>query len=586
MKTSLRSHDCGELGAGQTGQEVFLCGWVHSIRHHGGVLFVDLRDRSGLVQVVAHPDHPEAFKAAEGLGSEYAVRVKGQVQRRPKGTENPKISTGEVEVYALEISVLNPSVPLPFEISEHVNVSEEVRLSHRYLDLRRSRMQKNLRLRHELIRSIREYLNEREFLEIETPILTKSTPEGARDFLVPSRLSPGKFYALPQSPQIFKQILMVSGMERYYQIARCFRDEDLRADRQPEFTQLDLEMSFIQEEDILQLLEGLLQHVFKKVLNVEVPLPIRRLSYEEAMLKYGSDKPDLRFGLEIKDVTGLFNGTKFQVFAKAPRVRTLHVEGKLYNPSRSEIDSLTQQVTALGAKGLAWIKWEEKGPNSPIVKFFSQEEMQKLKEALGPNPGDTSFFIADSQKIAEKALGALRLEIAKRSSSIQKEGVQLLWVVDFPLFEWSEEEKRWVSMHHPFTSPTPESLELLSQKEIPFSSLKARAYDIVFNGVEIGGGSIRIHDTQIQEKVFELLGISSEQAQRRFGFLLEALRYGAPPHGGIALGLDRIAALLCGEESIREVIAFPKTQKGADPLSEAPSEVDPQQLKELSIKCL
>jgi len=581
---------CGEVRADHVGTSVTLAGWVHNRRDHGGVLFIDLRDREGLVQLVFHPERTDVFLKGESLRGETVIEVTGAVHARPAGTENPHLPTGGVEVWVDSLTVLNVSRVPPFEISEHSNASEDVRLQYRYLDLRRPPLQKNLILRHRVTQCVREVLSAHGFLDLETPFLTKSTPEGARDFLVPSRLSPGNFYALPQSPQLFKQLFMVAGFDRYYQIARCFRDEDLRADRQPEFTQIDLEMSFIEEEDVLSLVENLLKAVFKVALNRELETPFPRLSYDDAMARYGSDKPDLRFGMEIQDVSAVFKNTGFQVFSKALAaggvVRALCLTGGA-TMSRTEIDKLTDWVKTYGARGLAWLKMTEAGAESSIAKFMSPEELMALPRAVGASTGDIIFFGAGPALDVSAYLGPLRLELARRAGWTKTTDVfKCLWVVDFPLFEYSAQDKKWNAVHHPFTRPAPADEALLLGGKTPenLSQCRSRAYDIVMNGTEIGGGSLRIHQTALQSKIFEILGISSESARAKFGFLLDALDYGAPPHGGLALGLDRLVALLSGEDSIRDVIAFPKTQKGADPMSGAPSTVDEHQLlKELSL---
>lgn len=580
-----RTHYCGELNSATIGKKVTLSGWVHSRRDHGGVIFIDLRDIKGLVQIVFNPG-TDVFAIAEGLKSESVIKIEGTVRRRPEGTENPKIPTGEVEVVCDIVEVLNESAPLPFSLSEYIDVSEEVRLKYRYLDLRRPAVKENFIFRDKLISLTRDFFRSNGFLEIETPFLTKSTPEGARDFLVPSRLIPGSFYALPQSPQLFKQILMVAGFDRYYQIARCFRDEDLRADRQPEFTQLDIEMSFVEEDDVIDIIERFLSVIFENLVGEKIATPFARISYDDAMLKYGSDKPDTRFGLEIKDLTPELAGSKFKVFSDAVSkggcIRAICVE-KGAELSRSEIDGLIAKSVELGAKGLAWMKFTPKGFESSIVKFFSEQELEKIKNKTGAVAGDLLLFVADDKKIAASVLGQIRLHLAERLKLIGK-GYKFLWVVDFNLLEWDATENKWSSIHHPFTSPKTNDIKHLSLENPNLAGIKARAYDIVLNGVELGGGSIRINKPQIQKKIFELLGISDDDAKTKFGFLIEALNYGAPPHGGIALGLDRLVALLRGETSIREVIAFPKTQKGVCPLTSAPTRVTDKQLKEIYIK--
>ncbi|MDR3112723.1 MAG: aspartate--tRNA ligase [Elusimicrobiota bacterium] len=578
-----RNFYCANVTEEHIGQKLTVCGWSHSRRDHGGVIFIDLRDREGILQIVFEPEKQEIFKVAEHIRSEFVLCVKGLIRNRPEGTVNPNMVTGKVELVVEELEVLNSSLTLPFEISEHVDVSEELRLKYRYLDLRRPNFQKNFLMRHKVSNEIRNFLNEEGFLEIETPFLTKSTPEGARDFLVPSRIHHGAFFALPQSPQIFKQILMVAGFDKYYQIARCFRDEDLRADRQLEFTQIDLEMSFIDEEDIIDVTERMLKRVFKAALNLDIKTPFERISYADAMLKYGSDKPDTRFEMEIKDFTQELKLCGFSVFSsvisKGGIVRGLCLpNGSQF--SRSEIDGFTKFVGEFGAKGLAYMKITDNGAESNIVKYFKDDEIKIIISKLKAAPGDLVVFLADEEKIVAQGLGALRLKIAKEQGLIDKNKFNFLWVIDFPLMEWDKEEQRWQALHHPFTSPkNPDELN----KENA-GTAKARAYDVVLNGTELGGGSIRIHKSQIQQKVFDILSISQDSAKEKFGFLLDALAYGAPPHGGLALGFDRLCALIAGEESIREVIAFPKTQKAVDPLSNAPSQVNEKQLKELGIK--
>jgi len=583
----MRSHYCGHVDEQLSGQEVSVAGWVHRRRDHGGVIFVDLRDREGLLQIVFDPDAAEVFKEAERLRSEFVIRVKGRVRERPAGTVNGNLRSGRVEVLAKELEVLNRSEPLPFQLDE--TVSEELRLKYRYLDLRREVMSQRLRLRHRLTRSMREFLDANGFVDIETPMLTKATPEGARDYLVPSRTHAGKFFALPQSPQIFKQLLMMSGFDRYYQIVRCFRDEDLRADRQPEFTQLDIETSFMAQEEIMRLMESLVRHFFKQVLDVSLPDPFPRMTYGEAMRRYASDKPDLRIPLELTDVADLVKECDFKVFAgpaKDPkgRVAALRVPAGGSMP-RSQIDEYTAFVARYGAKGLAYIKVNDRakgrdGLQSPIVKFLSDAAVAGILERTGAQANDLVFFGADTAKVVNDALGALRLKVGQDQKLVE-EGWRPLWVVDFPMFEWDPEAKRWAAMHHPFTSPRNEDPAAL--RADPGTAL-AKAYDVVLNGSEVGGGSVRIHRQEMQSAVFELLGIHAEEAEKKFGFLLTALKFGAPPHGGVAFGLDRLSMLMAGADSIREVIAFPKTQTAADLMSEAPTEVSEQQLREVHIR--
>ena len=586
----MRSHFCGELNESLIGKRVTLCGWAHSRRDHGGVIFIDLRDRAGVVQTVFDPDRKEAFAAAESVRTEFVLRVQGQVRARPAGTENPHLRTGKVEVVADSIEILNRAEALPFQLDE-TDLSEPVRLTYRYLDLRREFMQKNLRLRHKVAQTLRRFLEDRDFTEIETPMLTKSTPEGARDYLVPSRTHPGHFFALPQSPQLFKQLLMVAGFERYFQIARCFRDEALRADRQPEFTQLDIETSFLDENGVMGLMEEMLRTLFKNVLGVDLPNPIPRMSYDEAVRRFGSDRPDLRVPLELADVGDLMKNVEFKVFAgpannPAGRVAALRVPrgGEL---PRSQIDGYTAFVGQYGAKGLAYIKVNDAakgrdGLQSPILKFLPNEVIAGIMQRTGAQTGDLIFFGADAAKVVNDSLGALRLKLGD-DLKFKQEAWKMLWVVDFPMFDYDADAKRWVALHHPFTSPKTEDLERV---DLDPANVKARAYDMVLNGSEIGGGSIRIHRVDVQEKVFAALGIGPEEARAKFGFLLDALRYGAPPHGGIAFGLDRLCALMSGVDSIRDVIAFPKTQKASCLMTDAPSTVDEMQLRELHIKIL
>jgi aspartyl-tRNA synthetase len=580
-----RTHHCNALRASEVGKEVVLFGWVATRRDHGGVMFVDLRDREGITQLVFNPENnPQIHELAKDLRSEYVLGIKGKVRPRPEGMANSKLPTGQIEVIVEEFEVFNRAKTPMFPIEDTVEVNEELRLKYRYLDLRRRPMLKNMKVRHQVMQAARRYLEGQGFLEIETPILAKSTPEGARDYLVPSRIYPGKFFALPQSPQLFKQILMVAGMERYMQIVRCFRDEDLRADRQPEFTQIDLELSFVSQEEVLSIMEGLVASIWKEAGGIELALPFPRMSYKEAMDRYGLDAPDTRFELELKEVTEVFRKTSFKVFAdtigRGGIIKAINVKGKS-DLSRSELDELTQFVAIYGAKGLAWIKVQENEWQSPIVKFFSDEEKEGLKKTLGMEAGDLVLFVADKPKIVNDALGNLRENLGAKLKLIDENKLRFLWIVDFPLFEYDEAEKRHVAIHHPFTSPKPADLPFLDSEPL---KARANAYDLVLNGNEIGGGSIRIHSMEVQKKVFNLLGISEPEAHEKFGFLLEALSFGAPPHGGIAFGLDRITMLLTGTESIRDVIAFPKTQKAVDPMTEAPSEVAAKQLLELGIK--
>lgn len=585
-----RDRSCGEIREGDVGSVLTVMGWVFRRRDHGGLIFIDLRDRGGICQIVFSPDvSGEAHEKAHDLRSEYVIAVKGEVRRRPEGTENPGMPTGLFEIYAQHLDVLNEAAPLPYPMEEAAEAGEALRLKHRYLDLRRPEMQQNIIIRHRAGKLMRDYLDAQGFLEIETPMLTKSTPEGARDYLVPSRLNPGYFYALPQSPQLFKQILMVSGLERYFQIVKCFRDEDLRADRQPEFTQVDLEMSFVSRDDILSLIEGMMKELFKEVLGQDVETPFRRLSFQESMERFGNDKPDLRFGLELRDMADLASRGTFKVFLDALQsggmVRAINGRG-MAGLSRKEIDMLTAEAQSFGAKGLAWIKVKN-GFESPIAKFFPEEVLRDMAERLEAEDGDLMLYVADQPKVVYDVLSRMRLELGKRLNLVS-EVYSFAWITDFPLLEWDNEEGRFQAMHHPFTSPADEDIEKLFTGDLSdrsmLSSLKAKAYDIVLNGYEIGGGSIRIHSQELQKKMFDLLRISGDEARVKFGFLLDALKYGAPPHGGIALGLDRLVMLMVGATSIRDVIAFPKTQKAVCMMSGAPSMVEPKQLRELHIK--
>ncbi len=580
-----RSNFCGDLGKKHVDRSVTLMGWVQSRRDHGGVIFVDLRDREGLCQIVFNPEHdPKIHQTAEQLRDEWVIAVKGTVTPRTEETVNPNLKTGEIEVMAEQVRVLNTSKVIPFLIENEVNADELLRLKYRYLDLRRPPMRDNMIFRHKVAAAVRSHLNENGFLEIETPYFTKSTPEGARDFLVPSRLNEGQFYALPQSPQTLKQTLMISGFDRYYQIVKCFRDEDLRADRQPEFTQIDMEMSFVSEDDVISTVEGMIKTVLRETKGIEVSTPFLRMPYEEAMERYGTDCPDTRFGLELKDISSIFKDSEFKVFRgaleKGGAVKALNLKGGAEKLTRKEIDDLTEYAISLGAKGLAWIRVGEDGWNSPIVKFLSEGECELLAETLSMEKGDIVFFGADSVDMVNQVMSNVRLSLGQTLSLIDEEKLEFLWVVDFPLLKYSPKDKRYVAVHHPFTAPKDEDMEKIEDSPDDAAS---KSYDIVLNGVEIGGGSIRIHRKDIQQKVFDIIGIGEDEAQEKFGFLLEALEFGAPPHGGIALGLDRLLMLLSGEESIRDVIAFPKTQKGSCPLTEAPSEVDPEQLLEAGI---
>ena len=581
-----RTHTCGELAEKNIGEVVTLCGWVHTRRDHGGLIFVDLWDKMGLTQVVLNPQIDKlAHQEAQSLRGNFVISVQGKVRARPEDMVNLKLKTGAIEVYIDELEILNPSSTPPFSCWENQEVGEALRLKHRYLDLRSLELQRNLELRYKITRAVRDVLHHKGFIEIETPILTKSTPEGARDYLVPSRLNPKKFYALPQSPQLFKQTLMVSGMDRYFQIVKCFRDEDLRQDRQPEFTQIDMEMSFVDEGQLFSLAEEMISTIYKETLGIEVETPFPVLKYKDSMNRFGTDKPDLRFGLEIVDVGEVVRETGFKVFAQAldagGQVKAINVKGSAESLSRKALDDLTEVAKTYGAKGMAWIKIQEDGLQSPIIKFFDKEMLDRLIETVGGEPGDTIVFSADTPAIVADSLANVRLATARLLKLIDEKQIRLAWVTEFPLVEYDAEEKRYVAMHHPFTSPMKGDLDKLQSAP---GEVRARAYDLVLNGNEIGGGSIRIHSKEIQEKMFKMLGIDKEEAELKFGFLLDALQYGAPPHGGIAFGLDRIAMILAGASSIRDVIAFPKTQKATCLMTQAPSEIDPKQMGELKLK--
>jgi len=577
--------DCNSLRAEDVGREAVLMGWVQRRRDHGGLIFVDLRDREGITQVVFDPQiGEEAHERAGGLRSEYVIAAKGKTRFRPEGMANPKLPTGEIEVAATELRILNSSKTPPFQVEDDVEASENIRLKYRYLDLRRPKLFHNLLLRHKVAQLTRGYFNELGFIEVETPVLTRSTPEGARDYLVPSRVNTGKFFALPQSPQLFKQILMVAGFERYYQIVKCFRDEDLRADRQPEFTQLDLEMSFIREEDIFVIIEGWIDRIFRELKAVSLDFPFPRMTYSEAMERYGTDRPDTRFGLPLTEVTGIVAESEFQVFRQAVErggiVKALRVPGGK-DLSRKELDDLIDFVKIFGAQGMAWIKIQPEGWQSPITKFLQQGVQRALEQRLGIETGDVILFVADQRKIVNDSLGNLRVRLGQQLGLIDPDEFNFVWITDFPLVQWDHEEKRYTSVHHPFTSPVESDMGLIETQP---EKVRSRAYDLVLNGTEIGGGSIRIHQWEVQRRVFDALGISAEEAQEKFGFLLEALQLGAPPHGGVAFGLDRLVMLLCGASSIRDVIAFPKTQKATCLMTNAPSEADVNQLLELCVK--
>ena len=580
-----RTHTCCELGANDVGTEVVLMGWVQRRRDHGGVIFVDLRDREGLTQVVFNPKvSPKVHEKAHVLRSEYVIGIRGKVEKRLEGMTNTKLKTGEIEVFVTELKIFNAAETPPFMIEDSVDVSENIRLQFRHIDLRRTLFQKNIINRHKASTSVRQYLNSRRFIDIETPVLTRSTPEGARDYLVPSRVNPGLFYALPQSPQIFKQLLMISGFDRYYQIVKCFRDEDLRADRQPEFTQIDMEMSFVGEDDVMDVTEGLMTKLFRDVLDIDPKTPFPRLSYEDAVDRFGLDKPDIRFDLELVNISDIVENAGFKVFAdvvkKGGIVKALNAKGCI-KFTRKEIDDLTELVAVYRAKGLAWIKVHEDSWQSPIAKFFNEDEKQALAQRIDMQPGDLVFFVADQPKVTNEALGNLRNFLGKKLGLIQENTFSFVWITRFPLLEYDENEKRYQALHHPFTAPLEEDYDLLEKDPL---SVKSRAYDLVLNGSEIGGGSIRIHQRELQERVFSALGMDRKTYEEKFGFLLSALDSGAPPHGGIAFGFDRLAMILCGQSSIRDVIPFPKTQKAACLLTNAPSEADKAQLDELSLR--
>jgi aspartyl-tRNA synthetase len=580
-----RTHGCGELGAADVGKEVILMGWVQRRRDHGGVIFIDLRDRDGVTQVVFNPVVDEAVhRKAHALRSEFVLGVRGRVERRPEGMTNPNLVTGEIEVMITELRIFNSAQTPPFMIEDDIEVSETIRLKYRHIDLRRPSLQRNILRRHEAARIVREHLNGLGFIETETPVLTRSTPEGARDYLVPSRVNPGQFYALPQSPQLFKQLLMISGLDRYYQVVKCFRDEDLRADRQPEFTQIDVEMSFVDEADVMGMAEGMMQRLFKEILDRKLHLPFPRLDYAEAVGRYGLDKPDVRFGLELKDISDIVKGCGFKVFAtviqKGGIVKALNAKG-CSGFSRKEIDDLTDLAAVYKAKGLAWIKVKDDSWQSPIAKFFTETEKAALAERIKMEPGDLVFFVADLPKVTNEALGHLRNHLGERLNLIDPDDFRFVWVTHFPLLEYDEAEKRYQALHHPFTAPLEEDDQLLANNPL---AVRSRAYDLVLNGSEIGGGSIRIHRRDLQERVLEALGMDRSTYEEKFGFLLSALDSGAPPHGGIAFGFDRLVMLLCNGSSIRDVIAFPKTQKAACLLTGAPSEASKVQLDELGLR--
>ena len=586
MGDLIRTHYCNDLGVDNVGEQVTLMGWVLRRRDHGGVIFIDLRDRRGITQVVFNPEiNPEVHAKAHQIRSEWVLAVKGRVEARPGDMANPKLETGGIEVLIDELRILNVSETPPFPLDEDGEVSDNLRLQYRYLDLRRPEMSAKLITRHKAVQTIRNYLSDNDFLDIETPMLTRSTPEGARDYLVPSRVNAGKFYALPQSPQLFKQLLMISGMDRYYQIVKCFRDEDLRADRQPEFTQIDMELSFVDEEQVITVTEGMIKALFKETLGYDITLPIGRLTFDEAMDRFGTDRPDLRFGMELVNLTGIAAKCGFKVFRSIAdsggTVRAINAKGCAVF-SRKELDVLTDYAVQFGAKGLAWVKMKEDGEwQSPIAKFFTDEERAEITAAVDAVPGDLLFFGADTSKVVFQVLSELRIELARRLDLLKKDDFNFVWVTDFPLVEYDEKEKRYQALHHPFTAPKVADVEKLESDP---AKVYSRAYDLVLNGTEIGGGSIRIHEKQLQAKVLDVLGVGEEEANEKFGFLLRALELGAPPHGGIAFGLDRLLMIITGSDSIREVIAFPKTQKATCPLTEAPAAVARKQLTELHIR--